>query len=59
MGAIFEDITAAVGRTPFVRISKPGSGKATIFTKLQSYNPCGSAKNRTISSTVETAEKRK
>jgi len=42
MSAIFEDMTAAVGCTPLVRINKLGSGKTTILAKLESYNPCGS-----------------
>jgi cysteine synthase A len=46
MGAIFEDIIAAVGRTPLVQINKLGSDKATILAKLESYNPCGSVKDR-------------
>ena len=46
MSAIFEDITTAVGFTPLVQINKLGSGKATILAKLESYNPCGSVKDR-------------
>jgi cysteine synthase A len=57
MGAVFEDITAAVGFTPLVRINKLGSGKATILGKLESYNPCGSVKDRIALSMIEAAEK--
>ncbi|MGB2808919.1 MAG: cysteine synthase A [Sedimentisphaerales bacterium] len=57
MSAIFEDITAAVGYTPLVRINKIGSGKATILAKLESYNPCGSVKDRIALSMIEAAEK--
>ena len=57
MSAIFEDITAAVGYTPLVRINKLGSDKATILAKLESYNPCGSVKDRIGLSMIRTAEK--
>jgi len=57
MSAIFEDITAAVGYTPLVRINKLGSGQATILAKLESYNPCGSIKDRIAKSMIEAAEK--
>jgi cysteine synthase A len=57
MSAIFEDIVAAVGYTPLVRINKLGSSKATILAKLESYNPCGSVKDRIAKSMIEAAEK--
>jgi cysteine synthase A len=56
MSAIFEDIIAAVGYTPLIRINKLGSGKATILAKLESYNPCGSVKDRIAKSMIESAE---
>jgi len=58
MSAIFEDITAAVGYTPLVRINKLGSGKATILAKLESKNPCGSVKDRIALSMIEAAEEK-
>ena len=58
MSAIFENITAAVGYTPLVQINKLGSGKATIVAKLESYNPCGSVKDRIAMSMIEAAEKK-
>ena len=58
MGAIFENITSAVGFTPLVKINKLGSGKATIVAKLESYNPCGSVKDRIAMSMIEAAEKK-
>jgi len=56
MSAIFEDVTAAVGYTPLVRINKLGSGKATILAKLESKNPCGSVKDRIALSMIGAAE---
>lgn len=58
MSDIFEDITAAVGFTPLVRINKLGSGKATILAKLESYNPCGSVKDRIALSMIKAAEEK-
>lgn len=57
MGAIFEDITAAVGFTPMVKINKLASPKATVLAKLESYNPCGSVKDRIALSMIQAAEK--
>ena len=57
MSAIFQDITAAVGFTPLVRINKLGSENATILAKLESYNPCGSVKDRIAKSMIEAGEK--
>ncbi|MEE9371182.1 MAG: pyridoxal-phosphate dependent enzyme [Sedimentisphaerales bacterium] len=58
MGAIFKNITAAVGFTPLVRINKLGSGKAAILAKLESYNPCGSVKDRIALSMIQAAEEK-
>lgn len=57
MGAIFEDISAAVGYTPLVQINKLGSNKATVLAKLESKNPCGSVKDRIALSMIRTAER--
>lgn len=56
MSAIFEDITATIGSTPLVRINKLVSGKATILAKLESFNPCGSVKDRIALSMIKAAE---
>jgi len=58
MSAVFEDITAAIGYTPLVRINKLGSGKAGILAKLEAFNPCGSVKDRIALSMIEEAEKK-
>jgi len=57
MSAIFENITAAVGFTPLVQINKLGSPKAKILAKVESFNPCGSIKDRIALSMIEAAEK--
>jgi len=53
--SIFEDITATVGSTPMVRINKLGSGDAVILAKLESFNPCGSVKDRIAVSMIAAA----
>ncbi len=57
MGRIYEDITGTIGSTPTVKINKLGSGDATILAKLESFNPCGSVKDRIALSMIEDAEK--
>jgi cysteine synthase A len=56
MSAVFEDIVAAVGYTPLVRINRLGSGNATVLAKLESKNPCGSVKDRIAKYMVRAAE---
>ena len=58
MSAIFEDITGTVGHTPLVQINKLNSGKATVMAKLESFNPCGSIKDRIALSMIEAAEEK-
>ena len=58
MSAVFEDITATVGHTPLVRINKLTSGKAKVLAKLESFNPCGSVKDRIGLSMIAAAEKK-
>ncbi|MCX5645034.1 MAG: cysteine synthase A [Phycisphaerae bacterium] len=57
MGAVFEDISAAVGGTPLVRLNKLGSGKARILVKLESRNPGASIKDRIAKYMIEAAER--
>ncbi len=56
MSAVFEDITAAVGFTPLVRVSRLDTGRATVLVKLESKNPCGSVKDRIAKYMIEEAE---
>lgn len=58
MSAIFENITATVGFTPLVQINKLGSDKTTLLAKLESFNPCGSIKDRIALSMIEDAEEK-
>ena len=56
MSAVFENMAAAVGYTPLVRINRLGDGRATILVKLESKNPCGSIKDRIAKYMIEAAE---
>lgn len=52
------DITELIGRTPLVRLnrlSKPGS--ATIYAKVESFNPGGSIKDRICLNMINEAER--
>ncbi|RKY10610.1 MAG: cysteine synthase A, partial [Planctomycetota bacterium] len=53
---IFDDITATIGATPLVRIKKLGRSDADILAKLESFNPCGSIKDRIAVSMIDAAE---
>jgi cysteine synthase A len=57
MSAVLEDITAAVGLTPLVQINRLGAEQTTILAKLESFNPCGSVKDRIALSMIKAAEK--
>jgi cysteine synthase A len=57
MAAVFEDIAAAVGSTPLIRINRLGSGRVRILSKLESKNPCASVKDRIAKYMVEAAQR--
>ena len=57
MSAVFEDIAAAVGYTPLVRLNRLDAGRATVLVKLESRNPCGSVKDRIAKYMIEEAER--
>jgi cysteine synthase A len=55
---IYNNILETIGKTPLVRINKlVGERDATVLAKLESFNPCGSVKDRIGLSMIEAAEK--
>lgn len=58
MSAIFENILGAVGFTPLVKLSRISSGNAQILGKMESFNPCGSVKDRIALAMIKDAEER-
>src|SRR5262245_47002209 len=57
-GAIYDNICEVVGKTPVVRLNRiPKDGWAEILVKLESFNPCGSVKDRIGLAMVEAAER--
>jgi len=59
MAKIYNNITETIGRTPLVKLNKIGRGlEAEILAKVESFNPCGSIKDRIGLAMIEDAEKR-
>lgn len=56
MARVYDDITATVGNTPLVRIKRMADSDATVLAKMESFNPCGSIKDRIAVSMIDAAE---
>ena len=59
MSKIYRDITETIGRTPLVRLSAIARDiESEILGKLESFNPCGSVKDRIGFSMIKDAEEK-
>lgn len=56
MGNIYENITATIGKTPLVKLSRMAAPGATVLAKMESFNPCSSVKDRIAMSMISQAE---
>jgi len=57
MSRTFSDITKTIGNTPLVRLNRIAEGsEATIYAKLESFNPLSSVKDRLGLALIEDAE---
>ena len=56
MANVYEDITATVGRTPLVKLNHMAGSGAAVLAKMESFNPCGSVKDRIAISMISRAE---
>jgi cysteine synthase A len=57
MSAIYDSITATVGRTPLVRVRKLAGNNATVLAKLESHNPLASVKDRIGVAMIDAAKR--
>ena len=46
MGRLFDDITKTIGDTPLVRLNRVIDAPATVYAKLEFFNPLNSVKDR-------------
>src|SRR3954470_20477595 len=58
MAGTYSSITEAFGRTPLVRLNRVTEGiDATVYAKLEFYNPSSSVKDRLAIAIVDAAER--
>ena len=54
-----DSILDTVGNTPLVRLNRlPSEGSATVYVKLESFNPMSSVKDRIAKAMIEVAERK-
>ncbi len=52
-----DNILDTIGRTPLVRLNRLAPGHATVWVKVESFNPLGSVKDRMARAVIEDAER--
>jgi cysteine synthase len=57
MVRLFDDITRTIGNTPLVRVNRIIQSPATVYAKLEFFNPLSSVKDRIGVSMIDAAEK--
>jgi cysteine synthase A len=57
MPRLFDDITKTIGNTPLVRINRIIKAPATVYAKLEFFNPLSSVKDRIGAAMIEAGEK--
>ncbi|HEY3242674.1 MAG TPA: cysteine synthase A [Phycisphaerae bacterium] len=57
MAKLFKDITQTIGRTPLVRINRIIQAPATVYAKLEFFNPLSSVKDRIGTAMIEAGER--
>jgi cysteine synthase A len=55
---IYDSIVDTIGRTPIVRINRLAPAHATVYVKVEAFNPGGSVKDRLALGIIEDAEQR-
>lgn len=56
--ALYHSIVDTIGRTPIVRLNRVAPAHATVYAKIESFNPGGSVKDRLALAIVLDAEQR-
>jgi cysteine synthase A len=57
MGNMFADVTAAIGRTPLIKINRIIDAPVTVLAKLEFSNPLSSVKDRIGAAMIEAGER--
>merc|ERR1719382_2242286 len=56
--AIYEDVTAAIGNTPVIKVNRLAPAGVNLYVKCEFFNPCSSVKDRLAKAIIEDAERR-
>ncbi|WP_031254177.1 cysteine synthase A [Mesorhizobium sp. L48C026A00] len=56
MSSIYDSILDTIGDTPVVRLSRINNGTASLYAKIEAFNPGGSVKDRFAAAVIEEAE---